>query len=188
MCFSAKPVGIGDVLDVCAEGVELNGCDAVVDDVQDGCQHDVSGLIVYDAEDDGEGQCIESLCEVEMHDAEGEGRDDDCCPGVCSATQHFAFDGFAEEQFFGDGAYDDECEHAPEVVRHLERHLLHDVGQLHCFCHDGDADGSQDACCHGNSACSPVDGSDVGGCDEADVVQEEAADQYGEDVCGHQAN
>lgn len=75
----------------------MQGGEAVVCDVQEGGEQDVTCLIVDDAEDDAEGECVEALCEVEVNCAEGNGGDEDCGPRIGSSAQHFAFDCFAEE-------------------------------------------------------------------------------------------
>ena len=69
---------------------------------------------------------------------------------------------------------------------HRKRHLLHDVWKWYILREDRDAEGSEDACSNGNQAWSPLDGSYVAGCDGADVLQEEVAAQYSDDVhCHH---
>ena len=48
------------------------GYDAIVEYVEQGCEDDAAAAVVDDAEDDAEGEGVESLCEVEVCDAEGE--------------------------------------------------------------------------------------------------------------------
>lgn len=122
------------------------------------------------------------MCEVEVDDAEGDGRNEDCGPWVGSPAQHLAFDGFAEEQFFGDGTYDGDGEQPPDAVRHGECHLLHDVRHGDVLCEDGGAEGCEDASGDGERGRLPPDGGDVALCEEVYVVQEEVAEQDGDDV------
>ena len=116
-----------------------------------------------------------------MYDAEGQCGDGDCCPGMGFASQHFAFDGFAEEEFFGDRPYDGECEQSPDVFRHGHRHLHHGVGQGDVFGHDGEAEASEYASGYGEQACLPPYGAEVACLDGADISQWAVAYQYGND-------
>ena len=84
--------------------------------MQEGSQDDVTCLVVDDAEHDAEGQGIETLGKVEMYSSEGQCRDDDCRPGTGSAPQHLAFDGFAEEEFLGNGTYDGQDQHSHDAA------------------------------------------------------------------------
>lgn len=120
-----------------------------------------------------------------MYDAEGQCGDGDCCPGAGFSAQHFAFDGFAEEEFFGDGADDGECEQSPDAFRHGHRHLHHGVGQGDVLGHDGEAEASEYASGYGEQACLPPYGAEVACLNGADVSQWAVAYQYGDDVCRH---
>lgn len=65
---------------------------------------------------------------------------------------------------------------------HGEGHFLHDVGQGDVLCEDGCAEG----CEHASGDCKygwlPLDGGEIALCEEADVSQEEVAEQDGDDV------
>ena len=69
---ASEPFFVGDFGCFFSEEEYLCGYDAIVEYVEQGCEDDAAAAVVDDAEDDAEGEGVESLCEVEVCDAEGE--------------------------------------------------------------------------------------------------------------------
>lgn len=70
---AAEPVGEGEVLDVFAIEIKQCGNGTVVDDVEQGRDDDIAGLVVDDAEQYANREGIDALCEVEVDGAESQG-------------------------------------------------------------------------------------------------------------------
>ena len=123
-----------------------------------------------------------------MHNAESQRRNQNRYPRIGASAQHLTGNGLAKEQFLGNRTHNNQCEQAPNVVRHCQGGLQHHIWNLYCICQDRDTDCSTDAARNSKYALAPSNGREIANCINTNVMQEKETTQHSGNIHCHQNN